>query len=67
MVLRLILPGTPFNNKLPSTFPMLFNKLSGGFGSASNRRMDFTSANDIIIVILSMRVSFLFDHCLQTP
>ena len=29
--------------------------------------MNFASASDFMIVILPMRVNFLFDHCLQTP
>ena len=29
--------------------------------------MNFASNSDFMIVILPMRVDFLFDHCLQTP
>ena len=29
--------------------------------------MNFASASDFMIVILPMRVNFLFDHCLKTP
>ena len=29
--------------------------------------MNFADASDFMIVILPIRVNFLFDHCLQTP
>ena len=46
---------------------MVFKKMIRGFGSASNRWMSFASASDFMIVILPMRINFLFYHCLQTP
>ena len=43
---------------------MVFKKSSGGFGSASNSRMNFASSSDFMIVILPMRVN-LFNVTVQ--